>query len=322
MLPDGQRLDAAAVIHRDAGGRVAVDLWNANLNDPSIESAVRSALREEVRRDRLTAAGVSPDVLTSVDAVSPRIRVLSPKSQTGEVSLRDRLPAFVGFGLAMMLWSAVLTGAGILLNSVMEEKANRVLEILAASATTVEIMGGKILGVFALTLTVLGGWAVLGLLALNVGAPGFARDLGAALLGNGFLAYFALYAVFGYLMYAAIFAAIGAFCETTRDAQALLGPIMILLTIPILFMGLALREPNAELLRILSWVPLFTPFLMMARAAGDLPWWEIAGTLLLMAVTTAVVVNLSGRAFHAGAMSTGKISPRAMIAGLMRMAGR
>ena len=123
-------------------------------------------------------------------------------------------------------------------------------------------------------------------------------------------------------MYAALFAAIGAYCETTRDAQAMLGPLMILLSVPIFFMVLALREPDAELLRILSWVPLFTPFLMMARAAGELPWWEIAGTLALMAVTTVLVVQLSGRAFQAGALSHARPSMKAMVGGLLRRARR
>ena len=321
-LEDGEALDAAAVIHRGREG-LAVDLWNANLGDQGIEDAVRAAVREEIRAQRLAEAGLAPEVLRQVEDAAPRIRILSPKAEAGGVvSLRDRLPALVGFVLGLLLWSAVITGAGILLNSVMEEKSSRVLEILAASATTTEIMGGKILGVAALTATVLGGWGVLGIAALNLGMPSLARDLGAAVVTNGFLGYFALYAVFGYLMYAAIFAAIGAYCETTRDAQAMLGPIMILLTVPILFMGLALREPNAELLRILSWVPLFTPFLMMARAAGELPWWEIAGTLVLMAVTTVLVVQLAGRAFHAGALSTSKPSMKALMSGLTRLRRR
>jgi ABC-2 type transport system permease protein len=119
--------------------------------------------------------------------------------------------------------------------------------------------------------------------------------------------------VLGYVMYAAAFAAIGAFCESQRDAQALLGPIMLLLSVPVLFMGLALREPDAPALQVLSWIPPFTPFIMLARAAGEPAWWEVAGTLTLMAVSTVVVVQLSGRAFHAGALSTGRPSPKALL---------
>jgi ABC-2 type transport system permease protein len=195
LLPDGRGLDAAAVLHRE-GGEIAVDLWNANLSDAQLEQEVRAALRDELRRERLRSAGVAPEVLTQIEAISPRVRVLSPKAREGggEVSLRDRLPAIVGFALGLVLWSAVLTGASILLNSVMEEKSNRVLEILAASATTLELMGGKILGVAALALTLLGVWGALGFASLITGAPGLAEDLSSVLIGEGFLLYFALYA--------------------------------------------------------------------------------------------------------------------------------
>jgi ABC-2 type transport system permease protein len=315
LLPDGARLDAAAVLRREPGAQLGVDLWNANLSDPEIEGAVRDVVGEELRRERLAAAGVGPDVLRQVDALAPQIRVLSPRAESGgEVSLRDRLPAIVGFSLGLVLWSAVLSGAGILLNSVMEEKSGRVLEILAASATTFELMGGKILGVAALAATLLGAWAALGTMALVNTAPGLAADLRAVLLTQNFLLYFGLYAVLGYVMYAAVFAGIGAFCETPRDSQALLGPVMLFLTVPIFFMGLALRDPEAPLLRILSWIPPFTPFIMLPRAAGEVPWWEIAGTLLLMSLVTVAVVQLSGRAFHAGALATGRPDPKAWLA--------
>jgi ABC-2 type transport system permease protein len=234
------------------------------------------------------------------------------------VSLRDRLPAIVGFAMGMLLWSVVLTGAGILLNSVMEEKSSRILEVLLASASTTEIMGGKIAGVALVTLTVMGVWASIGGYLLVTGAPGLAGDLGAVLLGRGMLWYFAVYLIGGYLMYAAAFAAIGAFCETTREAQTLLGPVMVLLTAPVLFMTLAIRNPDAEVLRILSWVPPFTPFIMAARAGGEPPLWEIAGTTAVMALTTAGVLWLSGKAFRAGALSTVKLDPRALLAALRR----
>lgn len=320
-LPDGSELHAAAVLHRSPKG-LAVDLWSANLNGGEVEDAVRSAVRDEVRRDRLAAAGLAPELLTQVDRVRPDVRLLSPRAATGEeVSLRDRLPTIVGVVLGFLLWSVVLTGAGVLLNSVMEEKASRVLEILAGSASTTEIMGGKILGVAALTTALLAVWAVLGAFALFTGAPGMASDLLSTLASRGFLFYFAAYAVLGYVMYAAGFAAIGAFCESPRDAQTLLTPIMLLLFVPIFFMTLAVRNPDSTLLQILSWIPPFTPFLMLGRAGGELAWWEVVGTLALMLLTTALVVQLSGRAFRAGTLSTGKPDPKAWLAGLLGRKG-
>jgi ABC-2 type transport system permease protein len=182
-------------------------------------------------------------------------------------------------------------------------------------------MGGKILGVAGVTLTVLAVWAGVGGAAAALVAPRLALDIASALLGKGLAVYFGLYLIVGYLMYASIFAAIGAFCETTREAQTLLGPMMLMLTVPVVFMGQSIRHPDAPVLQILSWIPPFTPFLMVARAASGPPLWQIAGTLAVMSATTAVVVWLAGRAFRAGALSVGKLDRKALVTALMRREG-
>jgi ABC-2 type transport system permease protein len=170
--------------------------------------------------------------------------------------------------------------------------------------------------VAALTATMLVTWSVLGTFALIQGAPGMAADVGSVLTSGGLLIYFVLYALLGYVMYAAIFAGIGAFCESPREAQTLLTPVILLATVPILFMSVAIRDPGSPLLQILSWIPPFTPFLMLARAGADVPIWEVVGTLLLMLVTTAVVVHFSGRAFKAGAISSGPVDLKRLLSRL------
>lgn len=315
-LPGGGELDGAVVLHRTPQG-VAVDLWSAELGNDSVEDGVRFAMRDLLRAERLTAAGLSPDLLKQVEDLQPEIRELSPKASSGgEVSMRDRLPAVVGIGLGVGLFLVIFAGASLLFYSIMEEKSSRVLEILAGSASTVEIMGGKILGVAALTATMMLTWSALGAFALIQGAPGMAADVGEVLTGGGLLIYFVLYAVLGYIMYAAIFAGIGAFCETPREANTLLTPVILLATVPILFMSTAIQDPGSPLLQVLSWIPPFTPFLMLARAGSDVPVWEVIGTLLLMLITTALVVQLSGRAFRAGAISSGPVNWKALAARL------
>src|SRR5690606_37026534 len=129
----------------------------------------------------LMAAGVDPALVRSLDGRRAQVSVYSPASASGgEVGLRDRLPGMVGFILGMVLWSAVLTGASILLNSVMEEKANRVLEVLLASASSTEVLTGKVLGVAALTLTVMTVWAVfagVGIGYLGASMPTLAESI-------------------------------------------------------------------------------------------------------------------------------------------------
>lgn len=316
-LPGGRALTDAAVISTGEDGAPQLDAWTATLSNNDAEQRISSALERLVREDRLREAGLDPTRLAAIEDTEVRTRTFSPKAEGGEVSLRDRLPTIIGFALGMLLWSTILTGAGILLNSVIEEKSSRILEVLLASASTGEILFGKILGVAMVTATVIGVWATLGGVSLATGAPGVVRDVADVLLGGGFLLYFLLFFLGGYVMYAALFAAIGSFCETTREAQSLLGPVMVLLTLPVLAMTVALRDPGSDLLRVLSWVPLFTPFVMVARAGSEPPMWEVLGSAAVMFLMTAGVVWLAGRAFRAGALSTMRLEPRALL-GLLR----
>ena len=316
--PDPRKLTAVAVI-RGAGDAVRLDFWSNTLADRSLEQQVSAALADEMQARRLATLGIDQTALKAAQALEPTVASFSPRAGSdGKVSLRDRLPGIVGFGAAMLLWMMIFTGAGILLNSVIEEKSSRVLEVLLASASVPEIMFGKILGVAGVTLTVLAVWASVGGTALALANPAVASDVLAVLTSNGLVFYFLFYLVGGYLMYAAIFTAIGSFCETTREAQTLLGPIMALLTIPVLFLPQAIKRPDAPLLETLSWFPPFTPFLMTARAASQPPLWQVLGTGVLMAATVAVVVWIAGRAFRAGALSTGKIDLKGLV---MRIRG-
>jgi ABC-2 type transport system permease protein len=316
-LPDGSRLDAAAILS-PAGDTVAIDFWSRNVADEHVQGVVSDAVRNAVRRNRLAARGLDAETLNAIDSVQPRLSVFSPKAERGQVSLKDRLPAYAGVAMGLLLWMVVMTGAGMLLNSVMEEKSSRILEVLLTSASVPEIMGGKIIGVAAVTSTILLFWMTIGAAILTVRSPGIAADVGGILLAHGRWAYFGLYFAGGYLMFATLYVTIGAFCETAREAQTLLGPMMIVMTIPLLFMTQAIIHPEAPLLRVLTWIPLFTPFLMAARIANDPPLWEIAATGAMMLTVTALELWVAVPAFRTGALSAGRFDARAFLASLIR----
>lgn len=306
--PDDQRLDAVVFLTRQ-DGRPAAQVWTGRANDSDVGDFVRSALRTGYREEMLVSAGIAPALIDQIETFRPDVKAFSPNAASGgEVSMRDRLPSFIGLGAGFLLWSLVLTGASILLNSVMEEKSNRILEVLLSSASATEILTGKVLGVAFLTLTVLAAWGGLGGFVLLSAAPQTAVQVGQVLLHQGLVFYFIAYMVGGYLMYAVLFAAIGAFCETPRDAQTLMGPIMMVLIVPIMVMQMALTSPDAPVVKILSWIPFFTPFLMSARAPSDPPLIEIILTLIGMFATAALMVWIAGRAFRAGALSDVKLS--------------
>ena len=319
---DARAFDTAAVLS-GKGDAVSVDLWSANVANDPLEQMVRGDLADTLRRQSLIDAGVSPKLIDAADAAEPKVALYSPKTEIrgGEVSLRDELPSILGFGMGILLWAVILTGAGLLLNSVIEEKSSRILEVLLTSASVPEVMGGKIVGVMGVAGTVLTFWLSLGAIGAHVTAPGLLGQVAAVGFGKGLFLYFGLYLIVGYVMYASIFAAIGAFCETTRDAQTLLGPMMLMLSVPLIFMAQAINHPDAPVLAALSWIPPFTPFLMVARAASDPPLWQVIGTLALMIATTAVVVWISGRAFRAGALTVGKVDRRAVLAAFLGRSG-
>ena len=319
--PKDQRLDAVVFLSRE-GDAPQARVWAARATDDTVEDFVRDALRSANRRAVFEGAGIDGSVVEATERFRPEVTVFSPKSAIGgEVSFRDKLPAIIGLASGFLLWSLIITGASILLNSVMEEKSNKILEVLLSSASATEILTGKVLGVAFLTLTVLLVWGGIGAFGLIAGLPQYAPMVGEVLLEGGMLGYFIAYAVGGYLMYAVLFAAIGAFCETPRDAQTLMGPIMMILVVPLIVMQMALRTPDAPVVQILSWVPFFTPFLMSARAPSEPPMFEVVGTMAGMFAFALLMVWIAGRAFRAGALSDVKLSWKS-FAGAIRGGGK
>ena len=133
-----------------------------------------------------------------------------------------------------------------------------------------------------------------------------------------FIAYFAL----GYLMYGAIFLAIGSLCETIQEAQTLMTPMIFVLMMPMLLLIVVIQAPDAPLVRILSWVPLYTPFLMMIRLPSDPPLFEVIGTSVTLAAFTALILWGAGGVFRAGAV--GQAGPdffKRMLGRLVRRGG-
>ena len=310
------RLDAAAVVHLDHGA-VAVDFWSRDFSPRGLEDTVRDAVAQRMSALRLTALGVSGPEIEAAAGLAPKVADYSAAAGS-KASLRDRLPGLAGFALGMLLWMMIISGSGILLNSVIEEKSSRILEVLLSSASTSEIMGGKIVGVACVTVTVLGTWIAIGSVLLAAADPHLAQALVGVLLTRGLALYFGVYLIGGYLMYAALFAAIGAHCETTREAQSLLAPMMMLTTIPIVFLSQAIIRPETPALNLLAWFPPFTPFLMPALAASDPPLWQVLGTMALTAASAAASLLLSARAFRAGALAGGRSDSRSLLLRVFR----
>jgi ABC-2 type transport system permease protein len=117
---------------------------------------------------------------------------------------------------------------------------------------------------------------------------------------------FALYFLLGYLMYAAFILSVGSVCNTLKEAQSYMGVLTMIMMVPLMTMTFIPKDPNGVLARVLSWIPLYTPFTMMNRAAADPPLFDLIGTLVLLLATTAAALFMAGKIFRIGILRTGQ----------------
>ncbi len=221
----------------------------------------------------------------------------------------------VGFAGAFLLYITMLIYGAYVLRSVLDEKTNRVVEVVISSIRPWQLMLGKILGVGAMGLTQLGIWvafvAVLALAGLPLAAARVPIEnvdlLQAVLPGVGVLLLFLVYFVLGYFLYAALFAAVGAMCSREEEAQQAQFPLVMLLIVPLMLQMNTINGRGFEWIEWVALFPFFSPILMFPRAAaGAVPAWMTALSLLLMAAAIAGTAWVAGRIYRTGILMQGK----------------
>jgi ABC-2 type transport system permease protein len=171
-------------------------------------------------------------------------------------------------------------------------------------------MYGKLLGLGAVGLTIVAVWGGCAV-AAAFSAPGFVSDLLRpsleALDKPWIIAAMIFYFLSAYLMMSMLFLAIGSLSDSMQDAQSYLMPVMMLIMLPVIMMMQAtLRTPDSVFVHVLSWIPLYTPFAMLARLGGGIPLMEMLGTGVLLIVFVGLELMLLGRVFRASLLSAGQ----------------
>jgi ABC-2 type transport system permease protein len=201
----------------------------------------------------------------------------------------------------MLLFMGIVGISQMLISSTLEEKTNRVFEILLSSVSAFQLMLGKILGICAVGLTLLVLWSAGGLVAASVkGLDG--------IVDAPQIAWFLVYYVLGFLLIASLMVAVGSACNTLKEAQNLMAPISLLLALPIILSMTVMGNPNGTTAVVLSFVPPFTPFIMMLRVASvpPPPVWQVAASLVLLAGSTFLAVRMAARIFRVGVLLHGQ----------------
>lgn len=287
--------------------------------------SVESDLRQVIREERLRRASVSEEIQQIYDA---RIGLDTRRlTRAGEEQDDDTIfLSFVGMLLGIVIFIAIFSYGGYITRGVIEEKTNRIVEVIASSVRPIELLTGKMAGVGALAITQFTFWilAFLGLssiagpVALSLMEP---SQMGADMAGAeaelpafldlpaiepSLIIFFIVFFILGYLLYSSLFAAIGSAADSDTDTQQLMMPITIPIMIAYFIMFHTWRSPDSVLSVVSSIIPFFAPILMITRIAiTDVPIWQISLSIILMIITFAGTMWLSSKIYKVGILSYG-----------------
>ncbi|MDD8017152.1 MAG: ABC transporter permease [Bacteroidota bacterium] len=247
---------------------------------------------------RAKAVGYDPAVIRKISA-NVEIKTFKVSKQGEEKESGFMETFFTGYIFILLLMFLVMSSGQMLIRSVIEEKSNRIIEVLVSSCSSKELMSGKVIGLSLLGLTTIAFWALL-LIAVNFASP-------IPYAGVEHVALLALYFVLGYFMYVAIFIMAGSTVSTEQEAQQMTGYITIFLVLPITLAVPVMLNPDSLLVKILSQIPLFTPTMMALRFSIQTPaWWEIILSLCTLSLTIWGLMWMAAKVFRIGILITGK----------------
>jgi len=303
---EGVRHLALVVIHPDAVAPAAgqseyggYDLYVPANVDERVEAALYEGLREALLAARIRAHDLDRGQIEAL------MRVARPASVT--VTARDERRTNAAFNrtlpfvFAGLLVFGILIGGQTLLTSTIEEKSNRVIEVLLSAVSPLELMAGKILGQMAVSMLVLALYVGAGLMLLM----SFAMI---GLLEPMLVFYLLVFFLISYLVFAAVFSAVGAAVNEMREAQSLMTPVMLLLMAPWMLGPFIARAPDATFSVALSFIPPVNTFAMMTRLASSAPppAWQVWVTVGIGLASALAVTWFAAKIFKVGLLMHGR----------------
>lgn len=299
------------IMPQTGGGPAGIQYWARNLTDSRLPDAIASSINSEIRNREYIELGVDNQIVRNVQRTRMPLSQLDPTAAAGEeeVSMADTFRQLAPIGFVYLMFISLMQSVQYLLSNTIEEKSNRIIEVLLASVTAGELMMGKLLGIGMSGLTTIAVWLLSFLLFITLYQSSETELIGQILeviLGSELIPWFVFYYFAGYALYSGVFLAIGSLCNTLKEAQAMMMPMIMIQVIPLAMMVFVVRDPDNTIVRALSWFPLFTPYLMMNRAASDPPLVDLVGTTVLLLLSIVFVIWLSGKVFRMGVLRTGQ----------------
>lgn len=315
VMPADFAEKGAATVYTSGGG----GLGFVTLIERNTEDIIVNLRLDEIGADESVKALVNRGISLSTMKVT----------QEGAQDDYSQVFAIMGYVMGFVIYGLMFTYGAFVMRGVIEEKANRIVEVLASSVKPFEIMMGKVIGIGAVGLTQVLFWIVLmgifvafgGSIAAGfMGTPDMAtagaemQDQNAMIemlnnisISPWLIVAFLFYFLAGYFIYSTLFAAVGSAVDQESDAAQLQIPVTLPIIIPIMFIANVMSNPDGTLAVVLSLIPFFTPILMIARiAATSVPIWQIALSVVLLTATFFACLFFAAKIYRVGILMYGK----------------
>ena len=337
---EDSEVEAVVQITADlAKNPTAVTIYSPREVKAELLSYVETCLGEQVRREKLSAYNI-PELETIIADIQTDFHVATVKrnAEGDETSSNTYIAMTAGFIFTFLIYMFVMSYGGMVMQSVMEEKTNRIVELMVSSVKPFQLMMGKIIGVALVGFVQLAIWGVmLSIILLVCGSVfglstvpavpavagadaqmaavaqqaggGEAAEIMSALMGLPYAELsimFVLYFVGGYLLYASFFAAVGASINAQEDSSQFIMPVVLIMVFGLYAAMYSAENTNGPLAFWASMFPLTSPIVMMVRIPFGVPWWEEVLSLGLLFATSMAFVWLSARIYRVGILMYGK----------------
>jgi ABC-2 type transport system permease protein len=262
---------------------------------------------KSLQRMRLRANGINPELVNDLLEDLPVQAV--QLSRSGEQKTGGELNFIFAFILAALLMIPSLVYGQETMRGIVQEKTDRVVEVLISSVSPIQLLSGKIIGIAAVGLTQIFVWlTMIGLVGVFGAATLQMADVNVTqFIRPAVFVFFFIFFILGYMTYVCVYAIAGAVCNTEKEAQQFVMPVMLLMMVPWFMMMPIVLNADAPFAVAMSLSPVFGPLTMFARVTvTDVPWWHILGSILISIATIAGFFWVTAKIFRVGILSYGK----------------
>ena len=349
VLMPGQPIDSVKEMVKEGAFDMALYVPPTQLNIPSnavvyslnqvpmeMEAYISGVMQKEIEDQKLMASGVDPEIVSAVKT-DVNLQVMRMDEKGNEKETFTKVQFVLGMILAMLIYFFIMLFGGQVMQGVIEEKTNRIIEVIISSVRPFQLMMGKIVGVSLVALTQFVMWTLLSGV-LYVGFSAFVGLSNPGILSSGtvmtqeiagnditsnesvqqilqiaqsidfgtILGTFAIFFILGYLLYATLYAAVGSLVDNNTDSQQFMLPITVPLIIAMISSFYIVNNPDSGLSFCLSMIPFTSPISMMVRIPFGVPIWQIVLSVVLLAGTFVLMTWIAAKIYRTGILMYGK----------------